>query len=427
MQPSVVTNLETESSPGLLSALLGIYGLQYRWFTLRSKNTRGEGRGPQTHRQLLPRWAPGLHIFSWQSTLSHWAAVTCRPERSGTSLRASRGLLSRCQAKCKLICQPKCAWLGFLHVLETGGQGRGEEPHILYSIKQLQEERWAEGSGKQDRNVQHRRLLSNDVEEFLQNRYWLAWCSNPNVSAFSCFEALGPTSNEFKPRLRMTVAHFYLCWCFGDVWSMVSITFPLSTLWLFVCEDRSWVRKMWHICAFRSHLTELGKNAGEKNCAELCRCATPPGGESFCTRILLISQPTATLGPQDLTQVPWHRSSPFCGEWGWTLYSKSVQPAGWTRVVIPKQSMSISLKYSASVTLKQSITETILPFSIVTSVFSFRDYPICVNMHCGAARKNSSVVHHCEVESKWHTWSLFFCKIKTWEQCHYQTLSFSYL
>lgn len=40
MQPSVATNLETETSPGLLSALLGIYGLAYRWFTSYSYGKR---------------------------------------------------------------------------------------------------------------------------------------------------------------------------------------------------------------------------------------------------------------------------------------------------------------------------------------------------------------------------------------------------
>lgn len=57
MQPSVATNLETESSPGLLSALLGIYGFPYRWFTSYSRGT-----GLWTHGQVLLGQGLDLHI-----------------------------------------------------------------------------------------------------------------------------------------------------------------------------------------------------------------------------------------------------------------------------------------------------------------------------------------------------------------------------
>lgn len=91
MQPSVATNLETETSPGLLSALLGIYGLPYRWFTAYSYGKRlCELLGRSSWSGVRTYAFPGGGGGEWRSL----------PQESPAAL-------PRCQTECKLICQTK--------------------------------------------------------------------------------------------------------------------------------------------------------------------------------------------------------------------------------------------------------------------------------------------------------------------------------
>lgn len=108
MQPSVATNLETESSPGLLSALLSIYG-----FPCIDES---------------PRFPKALccALMGWSCWVRIWTFTFCpgkpcfhtKPTRKVAAITAGKPNPSFvvCQTKCKLICQPKCAQLSILHV-----------------------------------------------------------------------------------------------------------------------------------------------------------------------------------------------------------------------------------------------------------------------------------------------------------------------
>lgn len=124
MRPSVATNWDTEPSPGLLSALLGIYGFLYRWFTPHSWGS-WKGGGMWSHGQVLPSQGLDLSISRGRPCF-HTRATS---ERSGHYRRRAWAFLSWCQSQCKVMCQPKCARLNILHVWQT--QGR---KHIHWTI-----------------------------------------------------------------------------------------------------------------------------------------------------------------------------------------------------------------------------------------------------------------------------------------------------
>lgn len=110
MQPSVATNLDTESSPGFLSALLGIYGFPYRWFTPHSAGVWGwrEGGGGGWGRGQVPL-SQGLDL-----SISHGRPCLCTratSEHSGHYRRRARAFLSWCRNRGKVMRQVKCARL----------------------------------------------------------------------------------------------------------------------------------------------------------------------------------------------------------------------------------------------------------------------------------------------------------------------------
>lgn len=88
-QPSVATNLDTESSPGLLSALLGIYGFLYRWFTPHSWGDWGwvgAGGGCEVMGRFY--W---VRAWTWVFLLAGHAFTLERPQNAAVITPASLG------------------------------------------------------------------------------------------------------------------------------------------------------------------------------------------------------------------------------------------------------------------------------------------------------------------------------------------------
>lgn len=126
MQPSVATNLETETSPGLLSALLGIYGLPYRWFTAYSY-----GKRLWTPGQVLAERGADLR-FSLGGSGGHYHRQA-QPLSRGVKLNVSQSVRVKC-AQLNIFACPRDV---------------REETHALYENQSMTSAETAKGPGKQ--------------------------------------------------------------------------------------------------------------------------------------------------------------------------------------------------------------------------------------------------------------------------------------